>query len=98
MTASGTAGHGVELAPFLDLAGLGAHVVKSLAAFEWPGNEAPRLHPAGAGMITAGGLQGPGLPAWLRDELPRLTAAGVATVVSIWGRGVDDFRRAAEML
>ena len=32
MTASGTAGHGAELAPYLDLAALGAVVVKSLHA------------------------------------------------------------------
>ena len=98
MTASGTAGHGLELAPFVDLAGLGAHVVKSLAAFEWPGNAAPRLHPAGRGMINAVGLQGPGVVAWLGTDAPRLAAAGVATVVSIWGRTVDDYRRAAELL
>ena len=55
MTASGTAGHGAEFQSFFDLADLGAHVVKSLAAFAWEGNPAPRLHPAGAGMINAVG-------------------------------------------
>ena len=35
MTASGTAGHGAELAPYLDLAALGAVVVKSLHADPW---------------------------------------------------------------
>ena len=49
MTASGTAGHGAEFHSFFDLADLGAHVVKSIAAFEWEGNPAPRVHPAGAG-------------------------------------------------
>jgi dihydroorotate dehydrogenase (NAD+) catalytic subunit len=98
MTASGTAGHGMELAPFVDLGGLGAHVVKSLAAFEWHGNAPPRLHPAGDGMLNAVGLQGPGISAWLRDDVPRLVAAGVRTVVSIWGRSVADYRRAAELL
>ena len=44
MTASGTAGHGDELAAYFDLASLGAIVVKSLAAYEWPGNPAPRVH------------------------------------------------------
>ncbi len=98
MTASGTAGRALELGPFVDLAGLGAHVVKSLAAFEWPGNEAPRLHAAGMGMLNAIGLQGPGVRAWLQDDLPRLVAANVPTVVSIWGRTVDDYRHAAELL
>ncbi len=48
MTASGTAGYGTELAGYLDLSALGAVVVKSLAAYEWAGNPAPRLHPTAA--------------------------------------------------
>ena len=98
MTASGTAGHGAEFQAFFDLADLGAHVVKSLAAFEWTGNPAPRVHPAGLGMINAVGLQGPGVMAWLTDDLPALTAAGARVVASIWGRSVDEYRRAAELL
>jgi dihydroorotate dehydrogenase (NAD+) catalytic subunit len=98
MTASGTAGHGAELHSFFDLADLGAHVVKSLASFEWEGNPAPRVHPAGVGMLNAVGLQGPGVAAWLRDDLPLLEAAGARVVASIWGRSIDDFRQAADLL
>lgn len=98
MTASGTAGHGAEFQSFFDLADLGAHVVKSLAAFEWEGNAPPRVHPAGVGMINAVGLQGPGVIPWLADDLPALTATGARIVVSIWGRTVDEYRRAAELL
>lgn len=96
MTAAGTAGHGRELADFVDLGTLGAHVVKSLSAEPWAGNPAPRVISAGAGMLNAIGLQGPGVAAWLADELPAL--AGVRVVASIWGRSVDEYRRAAEML
>ena len=98
MTASGTAGHGAEFHSFFDLGALGAHVVKSLAAFEWEGNPPPRVHPAGVGMINAVGLQGPGVIAWLADELPALTATGARVVASIWGRTLDEYRRAAELL
>ena len=98
MTASGTAGHGAEFQSFFDLSDLGAHVVKSLAAFEWKGNRAPRVHPAGVGMINAVGLQGPGVTAWLTEDLPALTATGSRVVASIWGRSVDEYRRAAELL
>ncbi len=98
MTASGTAGHGAEFQSFFDLADLGAHVVKSLAAFPWEGNPAPRVHPAGAGMINAVGLQGPGVAAWLVEDLPALAAAEARVVASIWGRSVDEYRRAAELL
>jgi dihydroorotate dehydrogenase (NAD+) catalytic subunit len=98
MTASGTAGYGAELAPYLDLGGLGAVVVKSLAAFAWPGNAAPRVHSSAAGMLNAVGLQGPGVDAWLRDELPAVLRAGARVVASIWGRSVEEYRAAADLL
>ena len=93
MTASGTAGHGAELAPYVDLSALGAVVVKSLAAYEWAGNPAPRVHPAGVGMINAVGLQGPGVERWIADDLPALLRTGARVVASIWGRSVDDYER-----
>ena len=98
MTASGTAGHADELEPYGPLAALGAVVVKSLSVGPWPGNPAPRVHQAGAGMVNSVGLQGPGIEAWVRDDLPRLTAAGARTVVSIWGQRVDDYATAAALL
>ena len=98
MTASGTAGYGNEFAPYFDLASIGAVVTKSIAPFEWAGNPAPRVHPTPQGMINAVGLQGPGIGHWLAHELPALAATGATVVCSIWGRSVDDYRRAAEML
>jgi dihydroorotate dehydrogenase (NAD+) catalytic subunit len=98
MTASGTAGHADELARLVDLSALGAVVVKSLAPYEWAGNPPPRLHPTPQGMINAVGLQGPGVEAWLAEGLPRLIGAGATVVASIWGRSVDDYRAAADLL
>jgi len=98
MTASGTAGHAAELAPYMDLSAIGAVVVKSLYHSPWPGNTAPRVHPLPAGMINAVGLQGPGVEQWISHDLPALEAAGATVVASIWGRSVDDYARAAEML
>jgi dihydroorotate dehydrogenase (NAD+) catalytic subunit len=98
LTASGTAGHGTELARYLDLAALGAVVVKSLATYPWAGNPAPRVHATPFGMLNAVGLQGPGVEAWRRDELPALLATGATVVASIWGRSVADYAAAAEQL
>ena len=98
MTASGTAGHGTELGGFQDLSRLGAVVVKSLAAFAWEGNPPPRVREAPAGMVNSVGLQGPGVEAWLADDLPALRASGARVVASIWGRTVDEYRDAAAML
>ncbi len=98
MTASGTSGHGAELASYFDLRRLGAVVVKSLAAEPWPGNPPPRVRPVACGMLNGVGLQGPGVAAWLEHDAPRLEATGAAVVASIWGRTVEDFARAAALL
>ena len=98
MTASGTAGHADELEAYGPLAALGAVVVKSLSVGPWPGNPAPRVHQAGAGMLNSVGLQGPGIEAWAREDLPRLAHAGARTVVSIWGQRVADYAEAARLL
>jgi dihydroorotate dehydrogenase (NAD+) catalytic subunit len=98
MLASGTAGHGVELAPYMPLDSLGAVVVKSLYHEPWAGNPAPRVHTTASGMINAVGLQGSGVQHWLANDAPRLVDHGVTVVASIWGRSVSDYAKAASML
>lgn len=98
LTASGTAGHGAELAAYLDLSRLGAVVVKSLSAEPWAGNPALRVHETTAGMLNSVGLQGPGVSAWLEHDLPPLLATGARVVASIWGRSVAEYEAAARLL
>ena len=98
MTASGTAGHGAELSRYMDLASLGAVVVKSLSAEPWAGNPAPRVTEVDAGMLNSVGLQNPGVEAWLADELPGLIATGARVVASIWGFTVEAYEKAATAL
>lgn len=98
MTASGTAGYGAEFAPYVDVTRLGAMVTKSLAAYEWSGNPAPRVHPTAQGMLNAVGLQGPGVQYWLDHVVDDLVAAGATVVASIWGRSIEDYALAARML
>lgn len=98
MTASGTSGHGAELEAYFPLERLGAVVVKSLSAEPWAGNPAPRLHEAGDAMLNSVGLQGPGVSAWLHDDLPKLRNARARVVVSIWGRTVEEYEKAAVAL
>ncbi len=98
MPASGTGGHGAELGAFGDLSTLGAVVVKSMLPGPWPGNAAVRVHQTPSGMINSVGLQGTGIPAWIRDELPGLIDAGASIVVSIWGRSVEEYAEAAALI
>jgi dihydroorotate dehydrogenase (NAD+) catalytic subunit len=98
MTASGTAGYGDELAAYGDLRELGAVVTKSLAAFAWPGNPAPRVASSGEHMVNAVGLAGPGVTAWRENDLPALERVGATVVASLWGRSVQEFADAAGLL
>lgn len=98
LTAAGTGGHGDELAGYGDLSELGAVVTKSLAAFEWAGNPAPRVASWGADLVNAVGLAGPGVAPWRRDYLPGLLARGARVVGSIWGRSVAEFEDAARAM
>lgn len=96
VAASGTYGHGDEVARLGDPSRIGAVTVKSLSIDPWPGNPAPRVHESPAGMLNSVGLQNPGVEAWREAELPRLLERGARVIVSVWGRTVDEFARAAK--
>jgi dihydroorotate dehydrogenase (NAD+) catalytic subunit len=98
VTASGTFGHGDEVALQGEVARLGAVTAKSLSADAWVGKPAPRLHMTPAGMLNAVGLQGPGVAVWIEHDLPALRAAGARVIASVWGTTVEDFGRAARAL
>jgi len=98
VAASGTFGHGDEVARLCDPALLGAVTVKSQAPFAWEGSPPPRLHPAAAGMVNAVGLQGRGVAHWAEHDLPTLRTRGARVIASLWGHGTDDYRAGAELL
>ncbi|MET0629063.1 MAG: dihydroorotate dehydrogenase [Acidimicrobiia bacterium] len=98
VTASGTYGHGVEVARQGDPGAIGAITAKSLLPEPWAGKPAPRLHMTASGMVNAVGLQGPGIDAWLEHDLPALRAAGARVIASLWGRTIDDYELGAALL
>jgi dihydroorotate dehydrogenase (NAD+) catalytic subunit len=99
VAASGTFGHGDELAALCDPRGIGAVTTKSVAVFASEGNPPLRVAEApGGGMINSVGLPGPGIDAWIAHDLPALEARGARVIASIWGRTVADFERAARRL
>src|SRR5439155_26639236 len=98
MTASGCAGHGDELARYMDLSALGAVVTKSVSAEAWGGNPAPRVYESDAGMLNSVGLQNAGAEGWLEEELPPLLVTGARVVASIWGFTVEAYEKVATIL
>jgi dihydroorotate dehydrogenase (NAD+) catalytic subunit len=99
VAASGTFGHGAEVAQLCDPHGLGAVTVKSVAAFPWSGNPPLRVTEApGGGMLNSVGLPGPGIDAWIEHDLPALEARGARVIASIWGRSAEEYAAAARPL
>jgi dihydroorotate dehydrogenase (NAD+) catalytic subunit len=99
VAASGTFGHGAEVAALCDPRGIGAVTAKSVAVFPSEGNPPLRVAEApGGGMINSVGLPGPGVDAWIAHDLPALEASGARVIASIWGRTVADYEGAARAL
>ncbi len=98
VAASGTFGHGDELARLCNPAQLGAVTAKSQAPFAWAGNPPPRLHPTPAGLVNSVGLQGHGLDHWIAHDLPALRTYDTRVIASLWGHTIDDFERGADTL
>ena len=98
LTASGCAAAGRELAPYLDPAGLGAVVTKSVMLRPRSGRAAPRMAETPSGMLNSIGLQGPGIEAFLAEDLPWLFERGARAVVSIAGGSVAEFAELAGRL
>ena len=95
LTASGCAAAGRELDPFLDVAGLGAVVTKTILAEPRSGRRTPRMAETPSGMLNSIGLQGPGVEAFAAHDLPWLASRGARAVVSVAGHSVAEFAAVA---
>lgn len=96
--ASGTFGYGQEYARLFDLSRLGAVTVKGVRACPWPGNPLPRHTEVPGGMLNAIGLQGPGVEAFIRDDMPFLAERNVPAIVNIWGASAEEYAEVAARL
>lgn len=98
MTASGTFGYGEEFAPFVDLANLGAIVVKGISLEPRPGNPPPRIVETEGGMLNAIGLQNVGVEQFIKAKIPMLKKLNTTVVVNVLGDSVEDYAEIARRL
>ena len=98
MSASGCFGYGVEYAGVVDLASLGAVVVKGLFLNERPGHPPPRIVETPAGMLNAIGLQGIGVRRFVGEKLPELRACGATVIVNVCGTTIDEYVEVTQIL
>jgi len=98
IAASGTVGSVWEWAEVADVSPYGAAVAKSVAPVAWAGRAAPRLAPAGPGMLNGIGIQNPGIDAWAEMMAPRIGGLGVPVWGSAVGETPDEFAMVAKGL
>ena len=97
-TASGCASSGKELAQFIDLREIGAVVTKSVMSKARHGRPTPRMAETPSGMVNSIGLQGPGIDAFLAEDLPWLVSQKARVIVSIAGETVEEYAVLARKL
>jgi dihydroorotate dehydrogenase (NAD+) catalytic subunit len=90
-TASGCASSGKELAQFFPLREIGAVVTKSIMLKPRAGRPTPRMAETPSGMLNSIGLQGPGIDAFIADDVPWLASQGARIVVSIAGETAEEY-------
>ena len=100
IAASGCFGYGNEYAEagVVDLASLGAIVVKGLFLTEREGHPPPRIVETPAGMINAIGLQGIGVPRLAPEQLPALRARGATVIVNVCGTTIEEYCEVSRVL
>ncbi|HZB66861.1 MAG TPA: dihydroorotate dehydrogenase [Ornithinibacter sp.] len=98
MTASGCAANGHELHRFFPVSELGAFVTKTVMAAPRSGRGTPRMAETASGMLNSIGLQGPGIDAFAKEDLPWLGSVGARALVSIAGTTAEEFADVAERL
>lgn len=98
MSASGCFGYGVEYAGVVDLATLGAVVVKGLFLAERDGHPPQRIVETPSGMLNAIGLQGIGVHRFIREKMPELRRLHAVVIVNICGTTVAEYAELARIL
>ena len=97
-TASGCASSGKELAQFFPLNSIGAVVTKSIMLKARHGRPTPRMAETPSGMLNSIGLQGPGIDAFIANDIPWLVENGSRIIVSIAGETIDEYATLARKL
>jgi dihydroorotate dehydrogenase (NAD+) catalytic subunit len=96
--ACGTVGSVVEMAGVVDETAYGAMVAKSVSPEARSGRPAPRIAPAGAGMLNGIGIQNPGIASWVATIGPQISNLGVPVWGSAVGGSPADFAEVADGL
>ena len=96
--ASGTFGYGREYEEYIDIAGIGAVIVKGTTLEPRFGNAPPRIIETAAGMLNAIGLENPGIEVFVNEYLPYLYAKKVTVIANLAGNTIAEYAGIAARL
>ena len=98
IAASGTFGYGKEYDGLLDIGGLGGICTKGLTLKPRPGNIGARIHETPSGLLNSIGLENPGIPAFIENELPGLRKLGPVVIANLGGSTLEEYEEGASLL
>lgn len=98
LAASGCLGTGRDVPSLVDLRRLGGVVSRSLTLGPTKGAPTPRASETPSGLLSAIGLQNPGVREFVAEDLPRLANAGVPVIGSVAGASAEEYLRVASIL
>ncbi len=91
LAASGCLGTGREAGALVDVARLGGVVTRSLTYAANRGAPTPRVAETPSGIVSAVGVQNPGVREFVDADLPRLAQAGVPVIASVAGSTREEY-------
>jgi len=98
IAASGTFGFAKEYSQFFDVSLLGGICTKGLTLSARDGNNGIRVWETPSGMLNSIGLENPGIPAFIENELPYLRRLGPVVIANLSGASSDEYIEGASLL
>lgn len=98
IASSGTFGFGTEYESVFDVSRLGGISSKGLTLEPRQGNDGIRVWETPAGLMNSIGLQNPGIPHFIENELPAMMQLGPVTIANLSGSSLETYTKGAELL
>jgi dihydroorotate dehydrogenase (NAD+) catalytic subunit len=98
IAASGTFGYGREYSGLIDVSRLGGICTKGLTLHPREGNRGQRLYETPSGLMNSIGLENPGIPAFIEQELPAMLELGTRVIANLSGSTLEDYQEGARLL
>ncbi|MCR5217952.1 dihydroorotate dehydrogenase [Treponema sp.] len=98
IAASGTFGFGQNYRGFFDVSLIGGISSKGLTLNPKAGNEGERIIEITGGDINSIGLENPGVPSFIENELPRMLQLDTTTIANLAGSDLESYVEGAALL